>query len=82
MPVPPGEPIRVQLNGALPSRCDTTSTIAPSSGKVPVLSFEYTRSPSRDTSKHPPPAGISFSSLIFCLYWVRSLAARLTALGS
>ena len=56
--------------------------MADSSGNVPVWSLEYTKSPLTDTSKHPPPAGISFSSAIFCLNVVRSLVVRLTAFGS
>lgn len=64
------------------TRPATVSTIAPSSGNWPVWSLEYTSSPSMVTSKHPPPAGISFSSSIFCLNSDRSLAVRLTAFGS
>src|SRR5437870_344236 len=54
-------------------RLPTASTAHFSSGNLPSLSFEYTRSPLTDSSKHPPPAGISFSSRIRCLYVVSSL---------
>jgi hypothetical protein len=63
-------------------RWPTALTAHSSSGNSPVLSFEYSRSPLRLSSKQPPLDGISFSSRICCLYVARSLLVRLTACGS
>lgn len=63
-------------------RAFTLSSIAVSSGNTPVFSFEYSSAPFALSSKHPPPAGTSVNDLIFCLYAVRSFAAKLTAFGS
>lgn len=63
-------------------RWPTASTIAPSSGNFPVAVFEYSSSPSAVSSKHPPFAGISRSSLIAILYSVSSFALKLSAFGS
>lgn len=60
----------------------TLSSIAFSSGNEPVCSFEYSSVPFALNSKHPPPAGTSVRDLIFCLYDVSNLAAKLTAFGS
>ena len=64
------------------NRLDTASAMVPSSGKTPVASLECTSSPSRLTSKHPPPPGISVSCSIFCLKLVSSAVVKLTAFGS
>jgi hypothetical protein len=63
-------------------RFPTASTIAASSGNLPVANFEYNRSPSAVSSKQPPFAGISRSSLMSILYVSSNLALKLSAFGS
>jgi hypothetical protein len=64
------------------NRRPTSLTISSSSGNEPVASLEYTNSPSKDNSKHPPLEGTSVNPFSCCLYCDRILAAKLTALGS
>lgn len=73
---------RPRIGAQLYKSAFTRSSIADSSGKTPVFSFEYSNSPFAESSKHPPPAGTSVSDWIFCLYDVSSFAAKLTAFGS
>jgi hypothetical protein len=49
------------------NRLPTSSTNASSSGKLPVLSFEYTRSSPTVSSKQPPVDGWSSNPEMACL---------------